>query len=294
MTPSIRLYCHSGSGGRTSRRQCSALSGLTHDVRCFQDLCDSGRSTHAPRSKARNPAVFLLVLVLLVQERACFLEYPHAEPVGRRSAWRPHSASACLRRLVGRFVVDADFTRVGQRGDVHHHDCGPGRRSIVFSEPGASRRPDGGVQEQPQHCSQDPAQHRRISHHRHSTEHDQPAGAAACRRHPLPLLASSGNGWHRERLVGYGAACVSGTLLRRVLSPAPATRSALADVTRIEATDVARLFACVFRSREQLVRQSIGLLFEPGFNGIEALVEVSPQRAGVPDTGDEYAADERE
>jgi hypothetical protein len=54
------------------------------------------------------------------------------------------------------------------------------------------------------------------------------------------------------------------------------------------------LFRCVFRSREQFVRNSIGLLLEPGLGGIKALVKVPPQRSGVPHRCNEYRGDERE
>ena len=37
----------------------------------------------------------------------------------------------------------------GSPGGLHHHDCGPGRQSVGFAKPGASRRPDGRVQEHP-------------------------------------------------------------------------------------------------------------------------------------------------
>ena len=51
---------------------------------------------------------------------------------------------------------------------------------------------------------------------------------------------------------------------------------------------------CVFRSREQFVRNGIGLLLEPGLKGVKALVEVPPQRSGVPHRCDKYTGDERE
>jgi hypothetical protein len=54
------------------------------------------------------------------------------------------------------------------------------------------------------------------------------------------------------------------------------------------------LLGCVFRSREEFIRKSIGLPLEPDLNSIEAFVEVPPQRSGVPHRGDEYSADERE
>ena len=50
----------------------------------------------------------------------------------------------------------------------------------------------------------------------------------------------------------------------------------------------------IFRSRDEFVRNSIGLLLELGLNGIKALVQVPPQRSGVPHRCHEYTADDRE
>ena len=74
-------------------------------------------------------------MILLLSGTSLLPRVLHVPHVCRRSARRSDSGAARVRRWVRqRSAVDADLTRVRQPGTVHHHDCGPGRRSDRFPQ----------------------------------------------------------------------------------------------------------------------------------------------------------------
>ena len=66
-----------------------------------------------------------------------------------------------------------------------------------------------------------------------------------------------------------------------------------AEVSSATCVEERSLLGSLWSSRKKFVGDRIGLPFEPGLSRIEALVQVPPQRPGVPDSCHEHAGDDR-
>ena len=64
-----------------------------------------------------------------------------------------------------------------------------------------------------------------------------------------------------------------------------------AEVSSATCVEERSLLGSLWSSRKKFVGDCIGLPFEPGLSRIEALVQVPPQRPGVPDSCHEHAGD---
>ena len=66
-----------------------------------------------------------------------------------------------------------------------------------------------------------------------------------------------------------------------------------AEVSSATCVEERSLLGSLWSSRKKFVGERIGLPFEPGLSRIAALVQVPPQRPGVPDSCHEHAGDDR-